>query len=81
MRLCVDGLAKDERTQVMRVLFATATVGGMTPGYTKVHDSTREQEKQTAKIKRTVGRLPSPAAGCGLQAASCRLRAAGCRLL
>ena len=30
-------------------------VGGMTPGYTKVHDSTKEEEKQTTKIKQAAG--------------------------
>ena len=38
---------------------SSLNVGGVTPRYTKVYDSTKEQEKQTTKIKRTVGRLQS----------------------
>ena len=49
-------------------------VSGDNPRYTKVHDSTKEQEKQTTKIKRTVGRLQD---ALRLQAAG-YLESAGC---
>ena len=61
----------------MFFLFFFLECRGDNPGYIKVYDSTKEQEKQTMKIKRTVGKL---LAALSLQAAGCRLQAAPVRL-